>query len=136
MRVFLDTNILLDIVEQRRPHFADSFAVFERCELRAHRVFIAWHTLSNAFYIYSKKVGAALAMKSLEDALLAMNVATVDHSHAQRAFALGFADLEDAMQAVAAESCGADLIVTRNKEDFFNSPVPAFTPVEFLARFP
>lgn len=136
MHVFLDTNILLDIVEQRQPHFGDSFAVFERCDLRAHAMSIAWHSLSNAFYIYSRKVGTVLAMKALEDALLAMSVAAVDHADAQRAFTLGFKDLEDAMQAVAAEACGADLVVTRNKGDFLNSPVPAFTPAEFLARFP
>ena len=40
------------------------------------------------------------------------------------------------MQAVAAEACGADCIVTRNKPDFTGSPVPVLTPQEFLAAYP
>ena len=54
----------------------------------------------------------------------------------RRAFTLGFDDLEDAMQAVAAEACHADVIVTRNTADFAASQVPVLTPVGFLAACP
>jgi hypothetical protein len=53
-----------------------------------------------------------------------------------RAFQLPIADLEDAMQAVAADACEADCFVTRNKDDFAGSPVPVLTPQEFLAAHP
>ena len=52
-----------------------------------------------------------------------------------RALALSMTDFEDAIQAAHAESCGAHLIVTRNTADFANSPVPAMTPEDFLARY-
>ena len=136
MRIFLDTNILLDIVEQRQPHYADSFAVLERCEAQAHEVFMAWHTLSNAFYIYCKKVGKAAAEQAPHDALQVITIAAVNHTHALRAFTLCFTDLEDAMQAVAAEACAADYIVTRNDADFASSPIPVLTPAQFTALHP
>jgi hypothetical protein len=41
-------------------------------------------------------------------------------------------DTEDALQVVAAESLGADYIVTRNVRDYARSPIPAVTPVAFL----
>jgi len=63
-------------------------------------------------------------------------VATVGDSDARRAFTLGFSDLEDALQAVAAEACAADFIVTRNESDFVKSSVPVLTPSHFLARVP
>lgn len=44
-------------------------------------------------------------------------------------------DYEDALIAYSALSAGVDIIVTRNKKDFANSPVPAFTPDEFLRDF-
>ena len=47
-----------------------------------------------------------------------------------RAFTLGFRDLEDALQAVAAEACTADHLVTRNETDFAKSPVHVLTLVE------
>lgn len=134
--MFVDTNLLLDILEERQPHYADSYAVLERCESAGHRVFMAWHGLATAFYIYSRKAGPVAAQKALQDALDAITVATTGHAEARHAFALGFHDFEDALQAVAAECCAADLIVTRNASDFSKSPVPAITPADFLARHP
>ncbi len=43
-------------------------------------------------------------------------------------------DFEDALQAVSAEACGADWLVTRNVADFSQSRVPALTPKDFLAN--
>jgi hypothetical protein len=34
----------------------------------------------------------------------------------------------------AAQEFGADYIVTRNVDDFSNSPIPALTPAEFLQK--
>lgn len=136
MRVFIDTNILLDVVEQRTPHYADSLALLERTGSKGDQVFMAWHTLANVFYIYGKKAGAATARKALQELLQVVTVATVGHAQAVHAFTLGFNDLEDALQAVAAEACSADCIVTRNAPDFTTSPVRVLTPLQFLTQYP
>jgi predicted nucleic acid-binding protein len=136
MRVFIDTNILLDVVEQRTPHYADSLAVLERTVLKGDQVFMAWHTLANVFYIYGKKAGVATARQALQELLQVITVATVGHAQALQAFTLGFDDLEDALQAVAAEACFAHCIITRNAPDFATSPVSVLTPKQFLAQFP
>lgn len=136
MRVFLDTNILLDVLEQRAPHDADSLNVLQRCGTRGHQVFMAWHTLANVFYIYGRKAGEATARKALLELLQVVTIATVGHEQALRAFTLGFTDLEDALQTVSAESCSAQCIITRNGPDFAASPVPVLTPVEFLLQYP
>lgn len=136
MRIFLDTNILLDVVEQRTPHYADSLAVLERASSKGDQVFMAWHTLANVFYIYGKKAGVAIARQALQELLQVVTVATVSHAQALHAFTLGFDDLEDALQAVAAEACAADCIITRNAPDFANSPVRVLTPVQFLTLHP
>ena len=44
-------------------------------------------------------------------------------------------DLEDALQVAAAESWGADLVVTRNLRDYRRSPVKAISPDDFLKKF-
>lgn len=51
-----------------------------------------------------------------------------------RARTLKFPDFEDAMQCVCAESCQADIIITRNTKDFIQSPVLVLSPGEFLLR--
>ncbi len=136
MAIFVDTNILLDVLEKRAPHHVDSERVLERCDQLQQPVFMAWHTLATAFYIYSRKVGEAAAQVALEQLLWSVSVAYTGHLEAVRAFQLGFEDLEDALQAAGAEACGARCIVTRNKQDFSGSPAPVLTPQEFLVANP
>ncbi len=136
MRVFIDTNVTIDLLMKRQPHFTDCQAVMDRCDARKFDLFIAWHGLATAYYIVGNAVGDVLAAVAVREFLNLAAVATTGDAEARQAFTLGFKDLEDAMQAVAAEACNADVIVTRNKTDFAGSPVPAFTPAEFLARFP
>jgi predicted nucleic acid-binding protein len=136
MAVFIDTNILLDVLEKRVPHHVDCEQVLVRCDQLQEPVFIAWHGLATAFYIYSRKVGEAAAHLALAQLLDSVSVAYTGQREAMRAFQLPISDLEDAMQAVAADACGADCIVTRNTRDFTGSPVPVLTPQEFLAAHP
>jgi predicted nucleic acid-binding protein len=136
MAVFIDTNILLDVLEKRVPHQVDSEQVLVRCDQLQEPVFIAWHGLATAFYIYSRKVGEAAAHLALGQLLGSVSVAYTGQREAMRAFQLPISDLEDAVQAVAADARGADCIVTRNTRDFTGSPVPVLTPQEFLAAHP
>lgn len=53
----------------------------------------------------------------------------------RRALESGMPDYEDALIAFAAQRQGVDFIVTRNKKDFANSPIPALTPGEFVELF-
>ena len=43
-------------------------------------------------------------------------------------------DFEDAVQIQTARRIGASIIITRNVKDFMKSPIPAYTPEEFLNR--
>lgn len=136
MRILLDTNILLDILEMRKPFVHTSGAALERCQVNGFSLYLAWHSLANCIYIYGRKAGRIQAEQALRDLLEAMEVATVGNEEARRAFTLGFVDMEDALQAVAAEACLADFILTRNLTDFVRSPVPVLSPEQFLRKFP
>ena len=136
MRVFLDTNILLDVLLNRPALVADSEAVILRCEALDAEVFIAWHGLATAYYLLLRGRTEAEALNEVDRILAWAQVATATDSAARRARMLEFRDFEDALQAVSAETCGADCIVTRNCSDFSLSAVPALTPDEFLRQHP
>ncbi len=55
MRILLDTNILLDIVEQRMPHNTASQALLDECHQRGDEIFVAWHGLAIVFCITARK---------------------------------------------------------------------------------
>lgn len=136
MRVFLDTNLLLDVLLNRAAFVAESEAVILRCEAVGAGMFIAWHGLATAYYLLRRGRTETEALAEVDRILAWARVAACADGEARRARALGFRDFEDALQAVAAEACAADWIVTRNTSDFSRSSVRAVTPTEFLSLVP
>jgi predicted nucleic acid-binding protein len=135
MRLLLDANIILDDALSRPGVAAASKAVIKTCGVH-HEAWVAWHTLSNVFYIVERHpVQGASALQIIADLLTWTEVAGTSRIAAVRAVQMGMTDFEDALQAAAAEACRADLIITRNVADFRGSPVPALAPVDFLAQF-
>jgi predicted nucleic acid-binding protein len=136
MRVFLDPNILLDVLLNRPALVSEIESVILRCEALGAEVFIAWHGLATAYYLLRRGRSEADALNELDRILAWARVATATDIAARRARTLGFRDFEDALQAVSAETCGADCIVTRNSSDFSLSTVAALLPDEFLRQYP
>lgn len=134
MRVFLDTNILFDIVEQRMPHYTASQAVLDECDQRGIEVFVAWHGLATVFYITAKKRGEPYALQMIRDLLTWATVATVGQNEAQEALCYGITDFEDALIAAAASSAHVDWLITRDENGFSKGPVPAINPADFLLK--
>jgi predicted nucleic acid-binding protein len=136
MRVFLDTNILLDVLLNRPGLVADSEAVILRCESNGDAMFIAWHGLATAYYLLKRGRTEAEAMVEVDKILQWARIADASDASARAARAMSFGDFEDALQAAAAEACAAAVIVTRNITDFARSRITAVSPTEFLLRFP
>ena len=133
MRVFFDTNVLLDVYYQRSGAAASKEAG-ERCADSPHEAWIAWHTISNAYYLVrSHSKSGETAGQFITDLLAWVEVAETSRSDALAALAFMMRDFEDALQLAAAVACGAGVILTRNTADFKASPLPVMTPEEFLA---
>ncbi len=135
MRVFLDTNILLDVLLDRPQFVKDSEAVILRCEALSAEIFVAWHGLATAYYLLKRGRTEQAALGEVDKILTWARVADANDASARRARTLAFSDFEDAMQAASAEACNAQWIVTRNTLDFGHSLVPAIEPRDFLERF-
>jgi predicted nucleic acid-binding protein len=132
VRILLDTNVILDVALRRPGLFEGSKRALEKCEAESHEMRISWHTLSNLFYILRRDRGTEKTVEFLRHLLSISTVASVGHADALRAIGFDLKDFEDAMQLGAAESCHADLILTRNKVDFGNPPnISILTPDEF-----
>ena len=134
MRVFLDTNVLLDVIEARPGLVEESSDVLTLAEGLQAELYIAWHSLATIYYLIRRGRSEQAAMAEIDQILAWANIAPVDSLSAVRARALKFPDFEDAMQCVCAESCQADMIITRNTKDFIQSPVLVLSPGEFLLR--
>lgn len=134
MRLFLDTNVLLDVIEARPGLVEESSDVLVLAEGLQAELYIAWHSLATIYYLIRRGRSEQAAMAEIDKILAWANIAPVDSLSATRARNLKFPDFEDAMQCVCAESCQADIIITRNTKDFIQSPILVMSPAEFLVR--
>ncbi len=130
--MLLDTDVLIDVALDRLPHSGPSSELLDRVERSARRAFVAWHTLSNFYYLVSSQRGDADTRDFIAELVRFVAVAPADATAVRYAVSLPMADFEDAMQVAAARACGARHIVTRNVRDFARSPIPALTPREAL----
>ncbi len=134
MRVFLDTNILLDVLLDREAFVDDSGSVILRCEAHGIGMFIAWHGLATACYLLKRGRTEADAIAEVDKILAWARVADATDAQVRQARSLGFNDFEDALQAASAEAFAADWIATRNPQDFSQSTVPAIMPADFVRQ--
>ena len=132
MKVTVDLNVLLDVAQNRLPHYHASEEVVHRVRRGEFAAVLPGHALTTLHYILEKYSGTALANQTLDGLLADFAIHPVDKANFQRARQLPLSDFEDAVVAVTAEFTRSDFIVTRNVADFVGSSVPAITPIDFL----
>ena len=132
--MLLDTDVLIDLALDRRPHADAASELLDRIEHGPHNAFIAWHTVSNFYYLVSPSRGSKGARDFIVELTRFVAVAPAGTEALHYAAALPMPDFEDAMQVAAARACGAQHIVTRNVKDYRRSPIPALSPQDALGE--
>ncbi len=134
MKLLIDANILLDVLQSREPHVHTSSVIWKLCETEKVKGYVSALTFANLVYIMRKE----LEPKKIEEILQALSLIFkfVDFSVSDLSTAagLGWDDFENAIQSVTAERIHADYIITRNVKDFVKSKVISFTPSELIDR--
>jgi predicted nucleic acid-binding protein len=129
MKLLFDTNIVLDVLMDRKP-FADSAsALFAAAEEDAIKSYLCGTTLTTVYYIVSKAMGPETAKDAIKKLLTIFEVAPVNRAVIERAMASEFKDFEDAVLYASACHSGVDAIVTRNERDFSKADIPIYSPI-------
>ena len=126
--ILLDTDVLIDVALDRCPHAGPAAQLLDRLEHGAENACIAWHTVSNFYYLVAPTRGGMSTRDFILDLTRFVAVATTGTEAVRYAAELPMADFEDALQVAAARACGARYIVTRNVRDYTRSPIPAVDP--------
>ena len=133
LRVLIDLNVILDVLQRREPFYAMSSGVLALAETGAIEGLVAAHSLTTLFYLVSRYDSAERARVVLGDLISFLSVASVDGDVIGHALRLPYRDFEDSVQMVAAVRSGAHYLVTRNVHDYQAGPLPALEPAEMLA---
>ncbi len=132
--ILLDTDVLIDVALDRHPHSGPSSELLDQVEQGAESAYIAWHSVSDLYYIVAPARGGLSARDFIVELTRFVEVATTDTEAIRYAAGLPMGDFEDAMQVAAARACGARHIVTRNVRDYERSPIRAIDPQEALTE--
>jgi predicted nucleic acid-binding protein len=133
VKVLFDTNVILDVLLEREPHVDAASKLFALVDNGRIDGTICATTATTIYYIAAKGFGARRARDQIHGLLDLFEVAPVDRDVLDKALDIDFPDYEDAVVHEAARGAGATVIVTRDRDDFTNSAIPALDPVELLA---
>ena len=133
MNVLFDTNIILDVLLDRKPFSEYASALMSKVERSEINGFLCATTVTTIHYLLSKSLDKKHATVSINSITSLFEIASVNRVVIENAMKSKYTDFEDSFLHESARHAGAGYIVTRNIKDFKNSKIPVFTSIEFLS---
>jgi predicted nucleic acid-binding protein len=134
-KIFLDTNVLIDVLVQRGEFFDDAADIWSLSEQGRMTGIIAAVSMTNIYYIVRKLSDHKTAMKAMVQLRDVFAIAASDGQILSQAIDAKIADFEDAVQYFTAVHAGVAAIVTRDPRHFPRGAIPVVTPREFLVTW-
>ena len=134
-KVFVDTDIVLDLMLARRPHYIYSAQLFALLSEGKVKGFTSSLMFSNLYYILRKQLGNKQTIEVLKKLKKQITVLSVDEGIINLALKSEFKDFEDAVQCYTAQKNRIRFLITRNFRDYKNSSVFAITAEDFLLKY-
>ncbi len=131
-KVFVDSDIVLDLLSGRQPHYNHSAELFSLADGNSIKIYVSSLTFANVNYILSRQLSAGQARKLLLKFKTLINVLAVNDKIIELALASDFHDFEDAIQYHTAIENGISTLLTRNLKDFKKAEITIMTAQQFL----
>ena len=131
-KVFVDTNIVLDLLGQRIDFYKDSQDLFTYAIDNKVTLVVSSLTFANTNYILKEQLKLGQVRSSLRKFKTLVEVAAFDDKVLELALEEEFKDFEDGIQYYCAMENACEAIITRNKRDFKNSAIPVLNAKEFV----
>ncbi len=132
-KVFIDTNILVDLIADRRPFSKFAIQLFSKAEERKIKIYTSSHSIATTHYLLKKYIDEKELRDVLHNILDYLNIVAIDIDVIKKGLKSKHKDFEDALQIICAYSIDKlDCIVTRNTKDFKSSEILVLTPDELV----
>ena len=131
-KYFVDTDVILDLLSQRVPHFHFSAVLFSLAEMGKFELYTSPTVMVNTFYILRKNLGNENAKNALRKLRIILHVIDSSEKVLDLALNSNFNDFEDAIQYYTALNADILTIITRNLKDYKAADILVQTPEMFL----
>ena len=136
MKIFLDTNVLLDIFMRREPYYDASAQVVYACERGQFTGGFTTLSACNIVYAPRKQLGSAHTIEAIRRLVGIIEPIGTSVASLLQSLEDPKTDFEDTVQSKCALEWNADTIITRDKSGFTDSAIPVLTPSDFLLQLP
>jgi predicted nucleic acid-binding protein len=131
-KVFLDTNVCLDVILNREPFAVDAGQIFEMGKQREIKLFVSAVSFTTIFYILKRLYHTKQALIDLKEFRKFVTITNVNTTVIDLALHSELHDFEDAVLYFSAKESDINLIITRNAKDFEGASLKVLTPKQFL----
>ena len=132
MKILFDTNVVLDLLLDRKPFSLAAAHLFSEVERGNIEGYICATTVTTVHYLATKVIGPRKAQQEIHRLLTLLEVAPVNRLVLEASLDDRFSDFEDAVLHQAARHMGTDGIVTRNLHDFKEAKMTIYSPEELI----
>ncbi len=130
--VFVDSDVLLDLMIEREPFYAPAAILFTMAEDEKIKACVSSLSLANAHYILRKLHTESNARKIISRVKLFTTILPLDEKIIDLSLVSDFHDFEDALQYNTALENKTLMIITRNLSDFRKSKIPVMTAESYI----
>ena len=132
-QIFLDTNVIIDFLADRKPFSVAVAGIFNYAVLGKIKLYISAVSYNNIYYILRQSFSNTETIKLLDELSQMTEIADVTKAIIKNSLKSDLRDFEDAIQYNCALSLKKiDFIVTRDTKDFKKSVLPIMNPEEAL----
>ena len=132
VRLFLDTNIMLDFLGERLPFYDSIAKIATLADKRQITIVVSALSYSTVGYFLSKYEKKEVAKEKLRKFKIISEICDLNEQIIEKGLNSNFSDFEDSLQYFSAISSDCSILITRNGKDFKNSSIPVMTAEEYL----
>ena len=131
-KVFVDSDIVLDVLCKRDPYYEYAAKVFSLADMKKLTVYTSSLVVANVYYILRKAIGIEKSKEALRKLRLLVHIISIQEREVDIALNSSFADFEDALQYYTAIKHGMETLLTRNIKDYKEKDLIIQTPEQFI----
>lgn len=136
MKIFLDANILVTVLNKEYPVFTDAARILSLADNNRFQLYTSPLCLAIAFYFAGKKSGIAIAKKKISLLASHILISKADASTVEKTIAnKQINDFEDGLEYYSALDVGCKIIITEDAGDFYFSKIEVMNCRNFLNQY-
>lgn len=134
-RLFLDTNIILDLLGEREPFYEATAKLASLADKNLIALVASPISFTTVNYILSKFETSQIVREKLRKFKILCEICVLDEHTIEKGLNSSFKDFEDSLQYFSAVAAECNIIITRNAKDFKSSHLPVMNVEEYLKSY-